>query len=517
MSHKKAAVIFPHHLYRDHPSLRDPEISTVFLVEEDRFFTDFNFNKKKLVLHRASMRGYQELLLERGLEVEYLEKRRKETLPALFSALQESGIEIVRTAEIIDHPLEASFFKGLEAKGIRIEVDDSPGFLTSRALAPDLLRGRGRISMASFYRRQRLRLKVLVEDGRPLGGRWSFDPVNRRRIPKEAEIPPPPALELSSIVREAKGYVEERFPNNPGSVDGFNFPTTFKEAELWLQDFLVKRLASFGDYEDAMRRDDPFLFHSLLSSSLNIGLLTPREVLDRTLAHASEVEVPINSLEGFIRQLIGWREFMRAAYLIEGDRERRSNFWSHHEKIPPALYSGTTGISPVDQVVGRAIDHSYAHHIERLMVLGSFMNLCEIDPAEVYRWFMEIFIDSCDWAMVPNVYGMSTYADGGLITTKPYISGSSYLRRMGDWPQGEWAEIWDGLFWRFVHLHRDVFAENPRTRVLAHQLDRIGEERLERHLEVAEGFLRSFRRGDRSKGEVREDEGSSRNGAHRVL
>jgi deoxyribodipyrimidine photolyase-related protein len=145
------------------------------------------------------------------------------------------------------------------------------------------------------------------------------------------------------------------------------------------------------------------------------------------------------------------------------------------------------------------------------------MNLCEIDPAEVYRWFMEIFIDSCDWAMVPNVYGMSTYADGGLITTKPYISGSSYLRRMGDWPQGDWAEIWDGLFWRFVHLHRDVFAENPRTRVLAHQLDRIGEERLERHLEVAEEFLRSFRRGDRSKGEVREDEGLSRNGAHRVL
>ena len=489
----KGAIIYPDHLFRDHPSLQDPEISTAFLVEDDRFFSDFRFHKKKLLLLRASLKHYGEVLMGMGLQVEYLENRPKETLSDLFAALRDRGIETVRAAEIVDHPLISSLFEGLKDLSIRIEVDESPGFLTPRSVVDELFGGTDRHSMASFYRHQRRRLDILMKDGRPVGGRWSRDSENRKRLPIGQKTSSLPALEEGSHVREAKGYVEEKFPDNPGSVEGFNYPTTHEEADLWLADFLERRLAHFGDYEDAMRADDPFLFHSLLSSSLNAGLLTPREVLDRTLEYAGKADVPINSLEGFIRQIIGWREFMRAVYIIEGEREKRSNFWGHHEKIPPSLYSGTTGIEPLDRVVSRAMDHAYAHHIERLMVLGNFMNLVEIDPDEVYRWFMEIFIDSCDWAMVPNVYGMSTYADGGLITTKPYISGSSYIRRMGDYPAGEWQQVWDGLFWRFLDLHREVFEGNPRTRVLARQIDRIGEEKMKVHKVVAEEFLRRLR------------------------
>lgn len=462
-------------------------------MEEDRFFTDFRFHKKKLLLHRASLKYYEDLLKGWDGEVEYIENRPGKTKTKLSEALREERIGLVRTAEIVDRLLEASVLR--ELKGAGIEIDESPGFLTSRKLADDLFMGKDHYSMTSFYRHQRRRLELLTDDGMPVGGKWSFDPDNRKRLPKEVEVPPLPALEENRYVKEAKRHVEELYPENPGSVDGFIYSTTHEEADFWLRDFLERRLAQFGDYEDSMRSNDPFLFHSLLSSSLNIGLLTPGEALERTLEYASKSEVPLNCLEGFIRQIAGWREFMRAVYLQEGERERGSNFWGHREKLPAPLYDGTTGLLPVDAVVSRVLDHAYAHHIERLMVLGNFMNLCEIDPAEVYRWFMELFIDGYDWVMVPNVFGMATYADGGLITTKPYVSGSGYLRRMGDFPKGEWREVWDGLFWRFVDLHRDVFGKNPRTGVIARQLDRMDDGKLERHRKVAEDFLRSLRGG----------------------
>jgi deoxyribodipyrimidine photolyase-related protein len=245
----------------------------------------------------------------------------------------------------------------------------------------------------------------------------------------------------------------------------------------------------FGAYEDAMRQEGPFLFHSLLSPLLNTGLLEPAAVVERTLAFAEGGQVPLNSLEGFIRQIIGWREFMRAVYILRGEEERRRNFWGHRRPVPEACYAGTTGIDPFDCVVRRVHRHAYAHHIERLMVLGNFMNLCGIDPDAIYRWFMELFIDAYDWVMVPNVYGMSLYADGGMITTKPYISGSHYLLKMGDFAPGEWCDVWDALFWRFLDVHRSVFAANPRMRVLLATLDRMDGETIDRHRTVADGFL----------------------------
>jgi len=241
-----------------------------------------------------------------------------------------------------------------------------------------------------------------------------------------------------------------------------------------------------------MMRDEPFLFHSLLTASLNIGLLTPDQVVERTLAFAEDHRVPLNALEGFIRQIIGWREFMRAVYLLKQDQERKTNFFKHTRRLPSSFYTGTTGLDPVDIVIKRLGQYAYAHHIERLMVLGNAMLLCEIDPTEVYRWFMEMFIDAYDWVMVPNVYGMSQHADGGLITTKPYISSSHYIRKMSDFPEGDWCEIWDGLYWRFIHKHRDFFDQNPRMKVMTNQLDRMGKARLSAHLTVANRFLDSL-------------------------
>jgi deoxyribodipyrimidine photolyase-related protein len=197
----------------------------------------------------------------------------------------------------------------------------------------------------------------------------------------------------------------------------------------------------------------------------------------------------MNSLEGFIRQVIGWREFIHIVYLREGTKQRTINYWQFKRKIPPSFWSGTTGIEPVDQVIQKILTTGYCHHIERLMILGNFMVLCEFDPDEVYRWFMEMFVDAYDWVMVPNVYGMTQFADGGLMTTKPYISGSNYLMKMGQWQKGNWCNVWDGLFWQFMHKQRSFFSQNPRLGMLLKTFDKMPEEKRQQHLTNATTFL----------------------------
>jgi deoxyribodipyrimidine photolyase-related protein len=243
---------------------------------------------------------------------------------------------------------------------------------------------------------------------------------------------------------------------------------------------------NFGAYQDAISIVDSTLFHSVLTPMLNTGLLTPGEVLDEVLGAQG---VPLNSLEGFVRQLIGWREFMRAAYVVKGRTQRTSNFWKHERPLPESFWSATTGIDPVDTVVRRVLQHAYAHHIERLMILGNFMQLCGFRPDDVYRWFMELFIDAYDWVMVPNVYGMGLYADGGMISTKPYVAGSNYVRKMSNFKPGAWCETWDGLFWSFIASHRDFFASNTRIGAIVGQLDRMSPERYRAHRLHAETFL----------------------------
>ncbi|RZK63252.1 MAG: cryptochrome/photolyase family protein, partial [Pedobacter sp.] len=222
---------------------------------------------------------------------------------------------------------------------------------------------------------------------------------------------------------------------------------------------------------------------------LNIGLLAPKDVVSKAIDYAAENDVPINSLEGFVRQVMGWREFIHLVYEREGSRQRTRNFWKFKRKIPKSFWTGDTGILPVDTVIKRVLKYGYCHHIERLMVLGNFMLLCEFDPDEVYQWFMELFVDSYDWVMVPNTYGMTQYADGGLMTTKPYISGSNYLLKMGDWEKGDWQETWDALFWRFMHQHRDVLKRNPRLGMLIGTFDKMSAEKRHHHLNTAEDFL----------------------------
>lgn len=495
-------MVFPHQLFRSAPILKPDR--PVYLLEDPSFFFgpngDMKFHKKKLLLHLASMTAYRKLLARQGHEVDYTgyaeflgeEKRRK-----FCEKLKTQGIRTVWAAD----PVEGHLLKRLKdlAKfaGADLKICDTPAFLTTRSWIVEFFSNQVHYSQTRFYIAQRKRLNLLVENGKPVGGKWSYDPQNRKRLPKGIALPEPlmfdaDKFDTEKYALEARRYVEENFPDHPGSSEGFSYPVTHEGAGDWLDDFLKRKLESFGSYQDAISKESSILFHSQLSPLLNIGLLTPDQVLKATMSYAAKNEVPLNSLEAFIRQIIGWREYVRAVYILAGERERGSNFWKHHRRLPASFYYGMTGIPPLDRSIERLIDTGYLNHIERLMVLGDFMLLSEIDPKQVYRWFMQMFIDAYDWVMVPNVFGMSQYADGGLITTKPYLSSSNYILKMSDYPKGDWCRIWDALYWRFLHKHRDRLSENPRTKLAVSQLHRMDEKVLQEHLKVAKRFLGSL-------------------------
>ena len=223
---------------------------------------------------------------------------------------------------------------------------------------------------------------------------------------------------------------------------------------------------------------------------LNVGLLTPEQVLRRALEAGESRSIPLNSLEGFVRQIIGWREFMAAMYQRHGRQMRTTNFWGFEDRpLPDAFYAGTTGLPPIDDAIHHALETGWCHHIERLMLIGNLMLLCGFHPDRIYQWFMDLFVDAYDWVMVPNVYGMSQFADGGLFTTKPYLSGSNYVRKMSDYPKGDWCDIWDGLFWSFIHRHQGFFRSQYRLAMMARNLDRMAPETLLAHQQRASQFL----------------------------
>jgi deoxyribodipyrimidine photolyase-related protein len=320
-----------------------------------------------------------------------------------------------------------------------------------------------------------------------VGGKWSFDTENRAKLPKKYVSPMEPVCPGNAFTREAAAYVEKHFPDNPGSTRHFRWPVTRADAEVWLDRFIEERMEHFGIYEDAISTEFAYLHHSAITPALNIGLLDPQDVIDRVMAKRKKI--PMNSLEGFIRQIIGWREFMRGIYQFRGVEIRTRNFWNFDRPLPASFYDGTTGIPPVDRVIRQLLTDGYCHHIERLMVLGNFMLLCRFRPDDVYRWFMEMFVDSYDWVMVPNVYGMSQFADGGTFTTKPYLSGSNYILKMSDESKGPWCEVWDGLFWTFIGDHAEFFLRNPRLSMMVRTWEKMPDAKKDGHRKAAEGFL----------------------------
>lgn len=485
-------LVFPHQLFKRNPSIRKGR--EILLAEDALFFGDgrypAKFHKHKLVLHRSTLKSYEDHLKEEGFKTHYLEyKLIKDPLRGYIDVFKQHKVTKLFVVDPVDFILEKRIQKICTDLDIDLSLLPSPSFYIDDDFIEEFGK-KSHYSFTPFYIALRKKFRILITpEQKPEGDRWTFDIENRKKAPKGLVFPSLPLFKKSKFDKEAQSYVDLNFPNHPGKTDNFWYPTTPQDAEKQLDNFLENRLVSFGPYQDAILKTEPVLMHSVLSCSLNIGHLTPQLIVDKALKFDS---VPLSSLEGFIRQILGWREFIRLMYKQEGVALRTTNYWKHKRQLPQAFYLGTTGIEPVDDSINKAMTYSYCHHIERLMILGNFMLLCEINPDDIYRWFMEMFIDAYDWVMVPNVYGMSQYSDGGLMTTKPYISGSNYVLKMSDYRKGEWCEIWDSLFWRFLYKHVDFFKNQPRLGLLTKQLEKMGESKLKTHLFVAEKFLKSL-------------------------
>lgn len=464
------------------------------MAEDESLCTHYNYHKHKLILFLAAMRSYRDELQENGFEVAYTALDSEEASPSFFQALKDilekQSVSRIRMFEIEDKFFEKKVKDFCEEEEITLDVLESPSFLCSRERFAEYLESASKPFMKTFYEQQRRRLDILIDsEGNPEGGKFSFDEENRKKLPKKLSPPPLPEEESNSYVSEVSSLVNTRFPEHPGSVEGFWLPVDRTRALYWLRDFFENRFKNFGPYEDAITPRSDSVYHSTLSPMINLGLLTPEEVVQRALDVAKETDVPLPSLEGFIRQVIGWREFVRGIYQNFSETQEKENFWGHERLLASCWYSADTGIPPLDDALEKTLRLGWNHHIERLMIIGNVMLLCEIAPREVHRWFMEMYVDSSDWVMGPNIYGMSQFSDGGIFATKPYICGSNYIRKMSSYPKGEWCDVLDGLYWRFIGKHRDFYESNPRMSMMSSLLDKIEDSRKERIFSAAEKFI----------------------------
>jgi deoxyribodipyrimidine photolyase-related protein len=454
-----------------------PQEGEVWMREDWGLCTRVKHHKQKIVFFLAAMRAFASQL-DRPLHYQRLNP---EDSRSFLNALP-PGREVWAY-----EPHDRFFSEELRAwavrAGARLTLVPSPSFLTR----PGEWKGR-RLLMGDFYRWQRLRLNILVDfEGQPEGGRWSFDEDNRQKIPKSTLPPHWEAQRPKPEVEEVIALVNRHFANHPGTTEGFRWAVDRAGALDELDRFVEERLDLFGPYEDAVSQAGDRLWHSALSPYLNAGLLLPGECVARAVEAYRGGRARLSSVEGFVRQIIGWREFIK---LVDGMYPGRNlNQLGHYRRLAPCWREGTTGLLPLDMVIRRVQANAWCHHIERLMIAGAAMLMVEADPQDAYDWFMEMFIDSADWVMAPNVFGMSQFSDGGLFATKPYLSGSSYLLKMSDLPRGPWCEVWDGLYWRFVDRHRSLFSKNPRMAVMLGTLDKMEPGRRDRILRLAEDFV----------------------------
>lgn len=437
---------------------------SIVLLESHEISTKRRYHKLKLAFVWACMREYRKELESAGFSVTYhpIEKRKewRDIVP---------HYAVIHTFAFADKGPRSAFSSLQKKFQFEHIIHPSPMFLTPESEVPAPEAGKP-MRFHSFYAWQRKRMDLLLEDGKPLHGKWSFDAENRKKLPANVTPPAIPKLSSTPIVEEAIRDVERLFPKNPGRTDHFWLPTTRRQAHHWFETFLEKKLAEFGPYEDAFSTTSPFVYHSAISPLLNIGLLTPAEVVKKTLEYWKhhQKSIPYSSLEGFLRQIIGWREYMKIIY-ERSPTAHPPNYWKHTKGVPESWYNGDTGTPPLDDVLHKILEYGYAHHIERLMILSNYALLHQLHPQEVYRWFLEMFIDAYEWVMYGNVYSMGLYADGGAFTTKPYISSSNYIRTMSSYKPGTWSKGWDDAFWNFLQKHQSFFSKQPRMRMLLQQ------------------------------------------------
>ncbi len=492
---KSLRIIFVDQLSSNNPTLEGMNPNDILLFYEPiETFYEIKHHKQKITLLVSALRHHIGRINHKNVIHQKIEKNKKHDLVKLLKKIiSDENVNKI----IIAKPSDFKIYKDLmffsQSSNIELEVLDDRKFISSASDFSEWASDKKTRIQEYYYRWLRKKYNIFMnEEGKPVGDKWNFDKDNRKGIKQlKSDIPERKKLVPDQITFDAMVDVEECFPKSIGTLENFSWATTHEEAENLLEDFIERYLLNYGSFQDAINKENTFMFHSLLSPYLNCGLLDPKICIEKAEKkyYESNGEIPINSVEGFIRQVLGWREFIKGVYWENMPKYKNLNYWSHKNKLNSNWYEGTTGIPPLDDAINESSEFAYSHHINRLMIIANLMNLTGINPNDMYRWFMEMYIDSYDWVMVPNVYGMGSYADGGIFSTKPYICGSSYMLKMSNYKKDEWCDTVDGLYWRFVDKNIDFFKSNPRLAVMTRSLEKMDKERKKTIFKKAEKFI----------------------------
>ncbi|MFB1081917.1 cryptochrome/photolyase family protein [Jeotgalibacillus sp. JSM ZJ347] len=494
--------IFGNQLCHELPIVKeaDKEHDVFLMIEAESRSTWQHYHKQKLVLIFSAMRHFAAELEDKGYRVDYREADSFED--AWKAHANEFEPEKVFYTLHMDYRMTQAMKKWEKSlSGIDVEVLDArPLFLLTAEEIKGELKGDGPWKMDPFYRRMRKRLDVLIEDEDPVGGKWSFDQDNRKSAKSDTTFTTARSFRPDDITKEVMEKVEKQFKDNPGEIKPFRWAVTRKEALQALNQFIKERLETFGTYQDAMLQGDDFMSHSLLSSSINIGLLTPMEVVRKAEQAYLDGEVPLNSAEGFIRQIIGWREFIRGVYLKKMPDYGDVNKFNHQRDLPSFFWDAETDMNCMHESIRPVVEHAYNHHIQRLMVIGNYATLFGLSPQQTADWFNEMYIDAHDWVVLPNVLGMALYADGGVLSTKPYVASGKYINKMSNYcgsckynvkhQTEEDACPFNALYWHFLDRHADTLSNNHRMGLVYKQWQKRDPDVKRAILEKAERVLK---------------------------
>ena len=455
----------------------------VYIYEHPNYFVKYSFHKMKLVLHRASMKKYLDYIRSKyKIKIKYLEYDYNINI---FKN------QVIHMYDPVDHDV-VRFFKKYH---INLYILETPLFITTKKDIDEFIgeqKNKNKLFQTSFYIYQRKRLNVLVDKkNKPIGGRWTFDKDNRVPFPKNYDYDQYFRHNKTKYVTEAKKYVLKNFSDNPGSLDLY-LPIDHRGAEKQLDNFIKKELKNFAIYQDAVSSKIIFGHHSVLSPLINIGLLTHRLIIDKVLDYYNKNKKYLVQVEAYLRQIIGWNNYMRLVYTCYEKELIKSNYFNSKKKIDKSWYDGSTGISVIDNIIKKVLDYGYAHHIERLMYLSNFMLISGIKPKDMYKWFSEMFLDSYPVFMVTNVYGMGAWSAGDIMTTRPYFSSGNYIRKMSDYykkEDNEWFEIWNALYHIFVYKNKKKLEKNYSTANAVKNIKKMSKEDMEKDMEIANNYL----------------------------
>ncbi|XWN34489.1 MAG: cryptochrome/photolyase family protein [Devosia sp.] len=478
----------------------DPDTDVILGAEVMEEATYVRHHKQKIALIFAAMRHHFGALKDEGFAVDY---RHFGTHESLFAAVKAAAKTHKAERVIVTEPGEwrlLTAMRGWEkALGIAVEIRDDDRFYATHGDFRRWAEGRKELRMEYFYRTLRKRTGILMVGAKPVGARWNYDHDNRKSLPKNAAPPERPRFAPDSVTKEVIALVEDTFGDHFGTLDAFNWPVTRADALIALDHFITDCLPSFGDYQDAMAAGAPHLYHAVLSPLINCGLLSPKEVVERAEAACRDDAAPINAVEGFIRQILGWREFIRGIYWLKMPDYAQSNALSAHRPLPDFYWTAETDMRCMAEAIGQTRDHAYAHHIQRLMVTGNFALLAGVSPEEIEAWYLIVYADAYDWVELPNVHGMATFADGGVFASKPYAASGAYIDRMSDYcgscaydvaeKTGESACPFNYLYWNFLMANEAVLRDNPRMGIIYKTLDKMSKERRTATTQSATRFL----------------------------